>query len=377
MTVPAQRVFVVAGEPSGDLHAANLVRELLDRRPEVQVEAYGMDALEQAGANVVFDMRDLAVMWFAAVIARLPTFVHLIYRTFRDWRDRPPSAIVLVDYPGLNLLLARYAKRRGIPVVYYIPPQLWAWAPWRRRQLARRTDRVLTVLPFEAAFLADGGAEASFVGHPLGDEEWPEYAPEPGHVLLMPGSRTKEIDAHLDLFLATARRIAAGLEGARFTLVAARDKHRERIDTAVAASGLDITVVPAASGRAAMSRAWVALAKSGTTTLELGLAGVPTVIAYRISPLARVLGRMHMTSPYIGLINVVAGEEIAPEHLLATDDDELLAREVLELASDGDRRQRAREGARRVREVVARPGSAARAAEAVLEVLGSEKDGCG
>jgi lipid-A-disaccharide synthase len=365
------RVFVVAGEASGDHHAAAVVRELRARRPGIEIDALGMDELAAAGARIVFDMRELAVMWFAAVIARLPTFMGLIRRIFREWRDNPPDAILLVDYPGLNLVLARRARKLGIPVVYYIPPQLWAWAPWRRRQVARRVDRVLTVLPFEAEFFADAGVEASHVGHPLGDQEWPEPAPESGRVLLLPGSRSAELDAHLRLFLEVARSLAEHHPEARFTLVEAREKHRGVIEEALDEfEALDVEVVPATRGRDEMRRAWLAIAKSGTTTLELGLAGVPTVIVYRVSPLARLVGRMHMTSPYIGLVNVVAGREIAPELLVSSADPAPILEHALELYAPGSAREDALAACRQVRETMLGGRSAAHVADAVLEVIG-------
>jgi lipid-A-disaccharide synthase len=316
-----------------------------------------------------FDMQDLAVMWFAAVLARLPTFVNLIYRTFRDWRDDPPDAVVLVDYPGLNFVLARRAHRLGIPVVYYIPPQLWAWAPWRTRKLARWFDRVLTVLPFEAEFLADAGVQAIHVGHPLGDHDWPEAAPEGNSVLLLPGSRQAELQAHLDLFLDVARGIAAVEPEVRFKVVVAKDGHRPLVQAAVDRSGLEVELVPISGTKEAFRTARMAVAKSGTTTLELGLAGVPQVIVYRVSRLARRVGPAHMTSPFIGLVNVAAGCEIAPEFLTASPDPAPIIASALSLYRDGAERDAALAGCRAVRERIGRPGAARRAADEVLALL--------
>ena len=180
------RIFVSAGEPSGDLHAANLIRSLRGRFPDAQFVGYGGARMAEAGASLLYPLADLAVMWFLNVLINLVTFIRLIVRADRYFRDERPDAVVLVDYPGLHWWIARRAKARGIPVFYFVPPQLWAWAGWRVRKVRRYVDQVLCSLPFEPAWYhARGVAEAVYVGHPwrIGPwmrASWPSRVTGPG-----------------------------------------------------------------------------------------------------------------------------------------------------------------------------------------------------
>src|SRR5262249_23394703 len=242
------RIFISAGEPSGDLHAANLIRSLRKRLPEAQVTGFGGARMAEAGARLLYPLADLAVMWFLNVLLNLLTFVRLIFLADRFFRDERPDAVVLVDYPGLHWWLARRAKARGIPVFYFVPPQLWAWAGWRVRKVRKYIDLVLCSLPFEPAwYQARGVAGAVHVGHPYFDElaDRPldaaflaEHRRRPGPlVTILPGSRTQEVLRNFPDMLRAANALARKRPGVRFAVACLHDRHKAMVERIIAESG--------------------------------------------------------------------------------------------------------------------------------------------
>ena len=207
-------IFFSVGEPSGDLHGANLIRQLQARRPGLKAVGYGGPKMAEAGCQLHADLTALAVMWFARVLVNLHKFWDLGSRADRYFRHHRPDAVVLIDYPGFNWWIARRAKAHGIPVFYYTPPQIWAWARWRVKKMRRLVDHVLCSLPFEEAWLREHGCQATFVGHPFFDEVrryaydeqfLAEHQNRPGPlVAILPGSRTQEVTHNLGWFLKAA-----------------------------------------------------------------------------------------------------------------------------------------------------------------------------
>jgi lipid-A-disaccharide synthase len=394
------RVFVSAGEPSGDHHAALLVRELVARRPDVECVGLGGPCLEAEGCTLVADMTRLAVMWFLRVLLSIHRFVDLARRAERSFLDARPDVCVLVDFPGFHWWLAWRAKRHGIPVVFYCPPQVWAWAQWRIGKMRRLIDHVLSALPFEHEWFTAQGLRSTLVGHPFFDELDLDAAGAPAGdarrplVLLLPGSRTQEIEGNLASILRAAAGVHDRVPAARFAIGAVHDRHAARIREVLAAmqaglGGLQVTVE---SGRTRhlINAAAAAIAVSGSVSLELLAARVPTVIVYQVSRVAYLVQSWFRHARFITLVNLLAcrepigpprpvfwppvgvppaeSEAIYPEYLAVEDPASRAADHVVEWLTVPSARQTLVERLDTVAAAVARPGSAARAAAAVLAI---------
>ncbi|HYN86432.1 MAG TPA: lipid-A-disaccharide synthase [Pyrinomonadaceae bacterium] len=386
------RLMVVAGEESGDAHAAALVAALRDRAPEVNFEFFGSAGarLREAGVEPVVREDDLAITGLLEIGRALPRFVRAFRALVREAGRRRPAAAVLVDWPDFNLRLARALKRRGVKVVYYISPQLWAWRSHRVRQIRRDVDLLVAILPFEPEWYARRGfGRVEFVGHPLagrapaldGREEFLRLhgldarAPL---VALLPGSRRKEFERILPPMLDAAARVRGGREGAQFVVALADTRTREEAERVIA-SHEDASravrdgklIVVRGETREALAASDAAAVCSGTATLEAALAGTPLVVVYKESFVNwHTLGRL-ITVEHYGLVNLVAGRRVATELLQDDFTGETLARELLKLLDPTENARVRGE----LREAVARlgdGGASARAADAVLRVVGRE-----
>lgn len=357
-------IFLSAGESSGDQHAARVASEIRARVPEVRLVGLGGSRMREAGVELLADLDTLAVMGFAEVVTRLPRLLAVRWRVWRLLSREPVDLVLPVDYPGFNLGLACRARKEGIPVLYYIAPQVWAWRESRARRLARCADRVCTVLPFEADLLEGYGADVRFVGHPLLDEEGEDPVPPAGDapVLgLFPGSRTQEVERMLPPFLEAAQRLRRRRPGLEVWVARAPDLPRELVD------GADRRVAPPET---VVARATAALTKSGTITLQLALGGVPMVVAYRMNPLTHWLARRLVSVEHIALVNLVAECRLVPELIQDEATPERLAELVRPLLEAGSReRRRMRTGLEAVRDRLGTPGCAARVARDALALM--------
>lgn len=317
------KVFISAGEASGDLHAAALTRAILQQEPTAQVFGMGGDALAAAGGEVVFNYKDYSVMGFVEVLQSLPRLFGLKKAFRRLMEERRPDVFVTVDYPDFNMRVAKEAKALGIPVFSYIPPSAWAWRRGRARDVARLAAKVACIYPFAAKVYQEAGAPVEFVGNPLVDIVQPTLSPQegeafigkrPGHpvVLLLPGSRVKEITGVLPVMLQALPMIREKRPEVDFVLQKAPSIERELLQSILAASAVPVKVV---EGRNydVMAASDAALATSGTVTLEAALCGLPSVICYTASPLSMWIAKRMVYVKYIGLPNILAGREILPE----------------------------------------------------------------
>jgi lipid-A-disaccharide synthase len=361
-------IFLSVGDVSAEGHAVRLVRETSARRDGIRWIGFGGEKLREAGCEVRFDLVRLGLIGFQSVLRALPTLLGVVRTFARALRVEQPDVVVLLDYPGLHLVLARLARRAGIPVVYYVPPQVWAWAPWRHRRLRRDAARVLAIVPFEARWFEARGVPVSFVGHPLGDSfadrSESTATEEPRKVALLPGSRRREVRLNLPAQLRIVERLRAheprlrgvvGQPGAGAAEILARSR------------GDEASIAPFEE---AIAGARLALAKSGTGLLELARRGVPGVVLYRVPrPFARA-GRWLLATRWFAMVNLLANEEVLPEFCFdREEDEERIAQSARSLLEEGPQRERAKAGLARARARFDVPGTAARAAGVLLEIL--------
>lgn len=380
------RFFISAGEPSGDLHAANLVRSLRALDPDASFTGFGGKRMEEAGTRLLYPLVNLAVMWFWNVFLNLVTFIRLVFIADRHFREDRPDAVVLVDYPGLHWWIAGRAKARGIPVFYFVPPQIWAWGGWRVRKVRKYVDRVLCSLPFEPAWYHAGVSDAVYVGHPYFDElaERPlnrdflsEESRPMGHVVaILPGSRTQEIVRNLPEMVRAAERLAAERSDVRFKIACLHERHRELATRIVSSllvrqGGPPRLTIDIHVGKTPelIRLARVAWAVSGSVGLELMVEALPSVVLYKVKRFDLWVARWFIKAKYISLVNLLAGDEVFPEYLTWRDVSGELARWALAWLDDSDSRARATASLLALREQVARPGASARAASHIIEWL--------
>lgn len=325
------RIFFSVGEPSGDIHGANLIRQLRQRDPQVECVGYGGPRMAEAGCELHEDLTRLAVMWILRVLLNLHHFVGLLWRADRYFRDARPDAVVLIDYPGFNWWIARAAKKHGIPVFYYGVPQLWAWAGWRIKKMRRLVDHVLCKLPFEETWYRDRGCQATFVGHPFFDEtnrheldhqflaslRLAESGPL---VTILPGSRTQEVKSNLPAFLRTAAEIRRQVPDVRFAIAAFNGKQAALARQMVQSTGAQVEIFTARTPEL-IQAATCCLACSGSVSLELLAYEKPTVIHYQISRAALFAQQYIRKGKYITLVNLLACENPFPERVTTYDPD--------------------------------------------------------
>jgi lipid-A-disaccharide synthase len=362
-------ILVVAGEASGDLHAANLLSELRRLDPSLHAFGVGGERLRAAGLECIANSEELSVMGLAEVLSELPRLLSLSRRVRRESIARQPDVAVLVDSPDFNLPLARVLHRAGIPVVVYVSPQLWAWRAGRVKRIRRDVRHVLCILPFEPAFYARHGVAAEYVGHPLVDELAPTMAAppavNPGTVALLPGSRWHEVESLLPAMVAAVDRLAAERGPLRTRLIVAPGLACERLVPHLGAHAARVELVTADRHRVLASCA-AAMVASGTATLECALLGVPMVVGYRLHPLTYLVARNLVKVPFVSLVNLTAGEGVVTELVQHAFTAAALAREVSRLLSrEGDA---VRERLAEVRRRLGSPGASERAARAVLAV---------
>ncbi len=317
------KLFFSVGEPSGDLHGANLITELSRRKPGLGFAGFGGPRMQAAGCDLLQDMTELAVMGIGPVLARLPKFLSLKARADRYFREQRPDAVVLIDFPGFNWHIAARAKAQGIPVFYYGLPQLWAWMPWRVSKVKRTVDHALCKLPFEEAWLRERGCHATYVGHPYYDELRSQkldarfvqqFSGGQDHrrlVTLLPGSRNQEIAYNLPTLLKAAQLIMREVPDVRFAIASYNEKQADVARRQVARLKLPFEVHVGRTPEL-ISAAHVCLACSGSVSLELLYHAKPAVMVYRTSPLLYYAVLPFIRVKYMTLVNLLAADEIFP-----------------------------------------------------------------
>ena len=371
------RIMISAGEASGDLHAGAVTRAIKQLSPEAEVFGMGGDCLRKAGGEVLFDIKDHSIMGFVEVLKRLPD-IWKLRNAFIDLMDsRKPDVLLVIDYPGFNLRLAKLAKKRGIKVVCYIAPQVWAWRTGRAAGVAKVTDKIACIFPFEYDLYKSYGADIEFVGHPLVDtvqSTLPKAEAEklagkrPGRplVLLLPGSRNMEIQRLLPVMLSAAKILKQRLPEIDFAMPRAATIARDMLTGYIRESGVEVRLTEGYTYDV-MSVADLAIVTSGTVTLEAALCGLGCEILYKSSPVSFWIAKRVVKIPNIGLPNIVAGRQIEPELLQDDCTPEKIAATALELL-EPERFARLQRDLQEVKEKLGEPGAVKRVAELVLRM---------
>jgi lipid-A-disaccharide synthase len=378
-------ILLVAGDASGELHAAALAGELRRLLPGVRLLGLGGSEMEKAGVEIVVDQHEIAIGGLVEVLRDVPRVVSAWRRLGRALRESRPGLVVLVDSPDFCIPFARRARRAGAKVLYFVSPQVWAWRGYRIRKLARRVDRMAAIFPFEPEVYAGSGLPVEFVGHPLVDRIPPPAGaaegrearrrlglPESGRVVaLLPGSRRNELRGSLPLQLGAARLLRDRDPTLRFALALAPSLPRAALDAQLAglpiADGLSLDVFEGATYDVVRA-ADVVVTKPGTATLEIALLGTPLVVAARANPLSAAIGRRVVRVPSLTMVNLIAGEPVVPELIQEAARPERIAAAVSEiLAGPAGLLQRRRLAG--IRERLGGGGAARRVAEIAREML--------
>jgi len=372
-------ILISAGEASGEMYGAQLIEALRRRDPSLEFFGVGGDRMRAAGCDTVVDAKHLAVVGISEIVSHLATIYGMFHKLIAEADRRRPSLAIVIDSPAFNWRVARQMRKRGIPVVYYVCPQFWAWRQGRVRLLRKYINKALVIFPFEEKFYRDRGVDATFVGHPLADLS-PPSTDRDGYaathklksakpwITLMPGSRMKEVRMNLPTILGSASRLGSGYE---FLLPIAPTLDRSFLESLIERRD-SIHLVSDALPALAHSRAGIIA--SGTATVEAAMMGVPFVMVYRVSQLTYFLGRSRVKVPHFAMVNLIAGKEIVPELVQHDFTAEKVVERLREILSDGQARKQMIEGLAAVKILLRGPNPellhpAERAAEAIMALL--------
>jgi lipid-A-disaccharide synthase len=375
-----------AGEASGDLHGGSVAAALKAIQPDIVMLGMGGQAMRAAGVDIVYDIAELGVIGLVEIIKNLPRLFRLRDQLAEIMERERPDVLVVIDYPGFNMRLAKIAKRKGIPIVSYISPSAWAWGKGRAKEVAETVAKVAAIFPFEAEVYQEAGADVTFVGHPLLDivrpvmdkpEAYRHFNADSARplVLLLPGSRRQEIDNLLPVMLAAAEKIVEKVPDCQFYLPLASTISREMLHNIISNYKIPVTLTEGNSYDL-MNIADVAIAASGTVTLEASLLQLPTVIIYKVAALTYFFGKFMVKIPYISLPNIIAGRKIVPELLQSDANPGNIAAETTTILTDATVRARTLLDLAEVKAKLGQPGAVHRVAEVILAVAqnsGGEK----
>jgi len=370
-------VMIIAGEASGDLHGAKLVQAMRQREPSLFFCGIGSLALKRAGVRVLVDASELSVVGITEAIAKIPILLKGIGMAKMLLKSLHPDLLILIDFPDFNLHLAATAKKLGIPVLYYISPQIWAWRRGRVHKIRKLVDHIAVILPFEEAFYKAFGIPVTFVGHPLLDEDPSGLdavsyngASDQPVIGLLPGSRDKEIVRHLPLMMEAARTLSERFKDIRFIVSHAPSVKKNRIEPIIQdhRGNADLKLVDDPVGNI-FKQSKLVVAASGTVTLEAAISGTPTVIVYKVSPISYWLGKVLIRVKHIGLANLIAGREVVPELLQKSASSKNIADTVSRMLNDEAGLEHTMKELFHIKTALGSPGASERVAEIALRML--------
>jgi len=378
-------VLIIAGEASADLHGSNLVRAMKRLDPKISFRGIGGEKMENEGVKILFSSSDMAVVGLTEIFSRIP-YIFKAHRQLKlILKETHPDLLILIDYPEFNLFLARSAKRFKVPVLYYISPQVWAWRKGRIKKIARRVDRMATILPFEAALYRDSGLNVEYVGHPLLDaaskrvnsrEAITEMGLTGGCPILglLPGSRREEIENLLPLMIQAVDILSSGYRDLKCVLPIASTISPDLVQSMISKSSVEIKISQGDIYKT-LAVCDLAMVTSGTATLETAIMGIPMVVVYRASPLTFWIAKKVVKVPFICIVNLVAGEEVVPELMQDEVTPQRLAQEAMTILEDGRKKENMIKKLKMVVERLGSGGASARTAEMALEMMEREVNG--
>lgn len=367
------------GEASGDLYAAELVQELGNLDSQVECFGLGGDRLARAGAELLVTLDEISVIGLVEVLEKLPALYRARNKLVDAARQRRPDAAVLIDFSGFNLRLAKSLKALGIPVVYYVSPQVWAWRRGRLRAIRDRVDKMLVILPFEEPLYRAEGVPVRFVGHPLVDlarsredrasfcKRW-GLSPEKPIVAVLPGSRRREIELHLPVLARAADRMLKTRSDLQFVVLKAPTVESAEIQSGLGKAAERMSIAER-STYAGLAHAAVAIVASGTATVEAALMETPMVVVYRVGSLSYLLGKPFVRVPHYAMVNLIAGKALVPELIQRDMTEETVASHALELIEDEALAGAMRQGLEEVKARLGGGGASRRAAEEVISAF--------
>lgn len=365
-----KRIFFVAGESSGDIHGSNLITALREHSPDIQCEGLGGPRMEQVGMKLQHDLASRAIMGFTEVIKSFGYISSIFLETRQYLTEHPPDVLVLIDYPGFNIRLAKEAKALGIPVVFYISPQVWAWKKGRIQTLARCVDKMLVILPFEKELYDDADLDCTFVGHPLLDHI-ALYTPDPAFddgrmtIGLMPGSREQEIQRIYPIMLAVAQGIREQYPDARFVTPCVDTNRAAQVRELAGDFPVDVVEDHFYD---LLHSARYCLVASGTATLETALFDVPMAVLYKVTGLTYWLARWFIQVDAISLVNILAEKHIVPEFIQGDATPASILQEALSIIDDTPERQTMLQELSQIRATLGDGGASQKAAAEIMRV---------
>ncbi len=376
VTVSSQ-IMIIAGEASGDSHAAKVAGELKKKCPGIGLFGIGGEAMEKAGVEILVPSSSLSVVGITEVLFKLPAILNGISVARHNLEKRRPGLLILVDFPDFNLFVATYAKRLKIPVLYYISPQIWAWRKGRIRTIGKKVDHMAVILPFEKPFYRKHGIPATFVGHPLLDRRlppvdanWKEKVENEPIIGLLPGSREGEVMTLLPEMLKAAGRLSKSLNKPRFLLSAAPSVERAMVEEIISGNGWipNLAIVEGGVGNV-LEKCGFAIAASGTVTLETAIHGIPLVVVYKVSPVSYRLGKAMIKVDHISLVNLIAGKPVVPELIQDEASGERIAENVRVMLSDIESLSRTRDELLAIRHRLGMVGAAEKVARLAMSLM--------
>jgi lipid-A-disaccharide synthase len=376
----SKTIMIIAGEASGDMHGASLVREMLRIDPSLNFYGIGGNRMQDAGVKLLVNAAETAVVGLTEVISKFGTLFRIIRQVKKSLDEMKPELVILIDYPDFNLnFVAPAAKKRNIKIFYYISPQVWAWRKSRINKIKRLVDKMAVILPFEVDTYAAKGFVVDYVGHPLLDLVKPAYSKQESRKIfdldeskttigLLPGSRTSEVIKLLPEMLKTAEILAQKIPDIQFVLPLADTLEENMVNEIISRFTIRVKVIGGHTYDV-ISCMDLGIVASGTATLETALLGVPMIIIYKISPLSYFIGRLIVNVKNIGLANIIAGKTVVPELIQNEASGENIAQEALAILNNAERRKQIIEELTAIRSKLGNPGAAIRAAQLAYDML--------
>ena len=377
----SRKIFISAGESSGDIHGANLMRCLLEKDPNITFYGLGRENMLQSGLHGLHDMSQKSLMWLHA-LTEISTFLRMKKECIHFLMQERPCAVILIDYCGFNFYIASAAKKLGISVIYYISPQLWAHGPWRVKKMKKLVDKLLVIYPFEKSFYDNAGIPVTYVGHPLFDEIHKEDVDEGlvaelkkqlGETIIsfLPGSRRQEIGRLLPLFLQSAALIHQTIPSAKFLISCNNEQHFDLISAITKEFTVPCKIV-VGNAHEVIKASILCIAGAGTITLQIAYYLKPMIIAYKISPFAYFIAKPFLITPFIGLVNKLASKMIVPERLMCRGNPAWLVNQAIQLLNNPQKRQACIHELSLLMNEIAKPGASEHAADEILNLLSSK-----